>query len=98
MGMTMVITKLKILGLNCSSIRSQAKKNNPAVLLSEHDIDIVLRRESHIVFLFRIFVILVYNIKKRQISSGGVFRSVVVEFSDQWWWSFQRGQKVIECI
>ena len=40
--------KLKILSLNCGSIRSQAKKNSLAVLLNEHDIDIVLGCGSHI--------------------------------------------------
>ena len=38
--------KLIILSINCGSIRSQAKRNNLAVLLSEHDIDIVLGYES----------------------------------------------------
>ena len=39
---------MRILSLNCCSIRSQAKRNNLAVLLSEHNIDIVLGCESHI--------------------------------------------------
>ena len=38
----------KTLSLNCGSIRSQAKRNNLTVLLSEHDIDNILGCESHI--------------------------------------------------
>ena len=39
---------MKILSFNCGSIRSQTKRNDLTVLLSEHDIDIVLGCESHI--------------------------------------------------
>ena len=41
-------TTLKILCLNCRSIRSLNKRNELAVLLNLHDIDIVFGTESHI--------------------------------------------------
>ena len=71
---------MKILSLSCGSIRSQAKRNNLAVLLSEHDIDIVLRYESHIDESYFSSELLPpsYAIlrKDRPLGGGGVFIGV----------------------
>ena len=70
-------SKLNILSLNCGSIRSQAKRNNLAVLLSEHNIDIVLGCESHIDESYFSSELLppLYTIlrKDRSLGGGGVF-------------------------
>ena len=42
------LTKLKIISLNCCSIRSQSKRTSLAAVLSTYDIDVVLGCKSHL--------------------------------------------------
>ena len=42
------LTKLKIISLNCCSIRSQTKRTNLAAVLNTYDIGVVLGCESHL--------------------------------------------------
>ena len=59
--------------------RSQAERNNLTVLLSEHDIDIVLGCESHIDESYFSSELLppLYTISRKDISLGAGWRSVI---------------------
>ena len=59
---------LKIMIINCRSIRSQSKRINLATLLSDHQIDIILGCESHLdhSFIFGNITIWLYYIQERQ--------------------------------
>ena len=69
--------KLKIISLNCCSLRSKSKRNQLAVLLTDYDADIILGCESHIDHTFFSPEILPagYKIirKDRCLGGGGVF-------------------------
>ena len=71
------IHPLKLLNINCCSLRSLCKRNHLASILSHHDIDIVLGNESHIDDSFLSAEILpkTYKIirKDRSLGGGGVF-------------------------
>ena len=68
---------MKIVFLNCCSLRSQSKHNQLAVLLSTYDVDVVLGCESHIHHSFLLSEILPTNYKvirkDRCLGGGGVF-------------------------
>ena len=68
---------LKIMSLNCCSLRSLPKRNQLGALLSNHDIDIVFGCESHIDQSFSSSEILPKNYKiirkDRSLGGGGVF-------------------------
>ena len=71
---------LKIISLNCRSIRSASKRANLLVLLNEHKADIVIGCESHLDETFNSSEILpsAYNIfrRDRTLGGGGVFIGV----------------------
>jgi len=47
-NITNSIYKLKLISLNCCSLRNQSKHNHLAAMLSDYDADIVLGWEFHI--------------------------------------------------
>lgn len=68
---------LKIISLNCCSLRSLSKRSHLAGLLSNYDIDIVLGSESHIDHAYLSSEILPLNYKiirkDRSLGGGSVF-------------------------
>ena len=73
---TIDISYLKIMCLNCHSLRSLPKRNQFTVLLSNYDVDIVLGYESHDDQSFSSEILPTnYKIirKDRSIGGGGVY-------------------------
>ena len=67
---------LKIMSLNCHSLRSQSKRNELAALLTSNDIDIVLGCECHLDDFYSSEILpKTYTIirKDRCLGGGGVF-------------------------
>ena len=68
---------LRIINLNCRSIRSLAKRTNLAVLINEYNADIIIGSESHLDQSFLSSEILPSNYtifrKDRTLGGGGVF-------------------------
>ena len=71
---------LKIISLNCRSIRSLAKRTNLAILINEYDPDIIIGSESHLDLSFLSSEILPFNYtifrKDRTLGGGGIFQSL----------------------
>ena len=75
-NLTNGIHKLKLISLNCCSLRSQSKRNHLAALLSDYDADIVLGCESHIdhsILSSEILPVTYKIIHKDRCLGGGVF-------------------------
>ena len=71
------VVKLKIMSLNCCSLRSQAKRARLAGLTIEHQPDIILGCESHLDDSFASPEVFPDIIRKdRSIGGGGVFLAV----------------------
>ena len=71
---------LNLLTVNCCSLRNSTKRLQLAALIKEHDIDIVMGRESHLdasYFTSEVFPTnyVVYH-KDRSIGGGGVFVAI----------------------
>ena len=73
---------LKLLSINCRSLRSQDKRNQLAVLLVHHDIDVVFISETHLDSLIYLSEILPISYKtiKKDCSLGG--SGVLISFKD----------------
>ena len=73
-------TKLRIMSVNCSSLRSQSKRARLSGLITEHQPDIILGCESHLDNSFVSSEVFPdgFNIsrKDRSIGDGGVFVAV----------------------
>ena len=68
---------LKIISLNCRSVRSSSKRNQLAALITEHNVDIIIGCESHLDSSIPSSEILpphyrIYR-KDRSLGGGGVF-------------------------